>query len=72
MILYHGSNVVVEKPEVNAETVHLMDTYRPWEQVQARTKDYLTLNQPHTAHHSSREIPRYIFIIITFQLKKKI
>ena len=51
-------------------TVHWRDTYRPWEHVQAGTRDYLTLNWPHTAHKSSRETPRYIFTIITFQFLK--
>ena len=53
-------------PAVNAETVHLRGNYRLWEQLQPRTKDCLTLNWPHTAHNSSRQIPRYIFTIITF------
>ena len=44
------------------ETVYLMGTYRAWEQVQARTRDYLTPNWPHPAHNRAREIPRYIFI----------
>jgi len=48
------------------ETVRLRGTYKPWEQVQARTRDYLTLNWPHIAHNSSREIPRYIFTTMTF------
>ena len=37
-----------------------------WEQVQAGTRSYLKLNWPHTAQNSSREIPRYIFTIISF------
>ena len=51
-------------------TVHLRGTYKPWEHVQAGTRDYLTLNWPHTAHKGSRETPRYIFTIITFQFFK--
>ena len=31
------------------ETVHFRGTYRPWEQVQARTSDYLTLNWSHNS-----------------------
>ena len=30
----------------------------------ARTRDYLILNWPYSAHNSSREIPRYTFTII--------
>ena len=53
-------------PAVNTETVHLRSNYRLWEQLQPRTMDCLTLNWPHTSHNSSRQIPRYIFTIITF------
>ena len=38
----------------------LEGAYRPWEQVQAGTRNYLKLNSHHTAHNSSREIPKYI------------
>ena len=32
--------------------MHLRSNYRVWEQVQARTRDYLTLKWPHTAHNA--------------------
>ena len=48
------------------ETVHLRGTYKTWEQVQAGTRDNLTLNWTHTAQNSSKEIPRDNFTIITF------
>ena len=53
------------------ETTNLKGTYRPWEQVQAGTRDYLTLNWPYTAHNSPKEIPRYIFYCYHFLIKKK-
>ena len=51
-----------QTPVVNITYV-LEGAYRPWE-LQAGTRSYLKLNWPHTAHNSSREIPRYIFTII--------
>jgi len=45
--------------------VHLSDTYKPWEQVQAGKRDYLALNWTHTAHNCFRESPRYNFTITT-------
>ena len=58
-----------QKAAVNAKTA-LEGQYKPWEQVEARRRNYLTLNWPHTAHNSSREIPICILTIITFWLKK--
>ena len=45
-------------------TEALEGAYRPWEQVQAGTRNYLKLNWLHTAHNNSREIPRFIFTTI--------
>ena len=47
-------------------TEALEGAYRPWEDIQVATRNYLKLNWPHTAHNSSREIPRYIFCYYHF------
>ena len=44
-----------KNPVVNIDKA-LEGAYRPWEEVQARTRNYLKLNWPHTTHNSSREI----------------
>ena len=45
--------------------------YRSWEQIQARTRDYLTLNWPHAAHTTAPEkFLDIFFTIITLNFFK--
>ena len=77
LLLIHEYSVINKEQRIHdrSKTAHrkppvkrflTRGNYRPWEQTQAWTKNYLTLKWPPHAHSNSREIYKYILTIITF------